>query len=221
MWWSASIDGGIALALLAIWYLSWRQWSRKRSRRIVKWVELACRRHGRVDSISWLSPSRFQVDLRLKNHAFRNPHLIVQLAPREMPLSWLWYRLRKHQETATFAANLDCPPAFNLDLRNHRWSATCFNRTAQKPDEIRKWRAERLGQIVITTRRDWQHDIVNMMDALSASRSYDFLKIVFRRESPHFSATVALGAIEPDVLAEANIFDVIRELATSSSPSPY
>ena len=219
MWWSVLIDGGIAAALLAIWYFGWRHWLRKRSRRIVSWVELACRRHGRVDTIHWLSPSRFQVDLRFRNHAFRNAHFIVQLAPREMPFSWLWYRLRKHQETATFAADLDCVPAFNLDLRNHRWAAKRVAPPALGTHKI--WRAERLGQLVITTRKDWQHDIVNMMDALVASRSYDFLKIAYRRQAPHFSATVALQAIEPDTLADANVFDVIRELATNSSPSAF
>ncbi|ABF40916.1 hypothetical protein Acid345_1915 [Candidatus Koribacter versatilis Ellin345] len=220
MLWSALTDGGIAVALLVIWYLAWRHWLRKRSRRIVNWVEVACRHHGRVDSVHWHSASRFQVDLHLGTATFRDPHLIVQMAPCEMPLSWLWYRLRKHQETATFAATLDCAPAANLELLNHRWSATCF-KPQQRSAKDREWHAQRLGQVVITTRKDWQHDIVNMMDALTASRSYDFLKIAYRREPPQFSATVALAAIQPDALAEASIFDVIRELATSSSPSPF
>ena len=135
-----------------------------------------------------------------------------------MPLSWLWYRIRRHQETATFAADLDSPPAFNLDVRNHRW---CSTASAKVPLKVKKWSAERLGPLVISTRNDWQHEIVNMMDALAASRSYDFLKIAFRKQAPHFSATVALNAMEPDALAEINVFDVIRELATSSSPSAF
>jgi hypothetical protein len=59
------------------------------------------------------------------------------------------------------------------------------------------------------------------MDALTASRSFDFLKITFRKDEPHFSATMALNAIEPDALEEISVFDVIRELATSSSPSAF
>jgi hypothetical protein len=219
MWWSALIDGGIAVVLLAIWYFGWRHWMRKRSRRILSWVELVFRPHGKIAGIHWHSPSRFQVDLRLRSGAFRHPHLVVQLAPREMPLSWLWYRLRNHQETATFSANLDCAPAFNLDLRNHRWTGTCMGPARPVVPVGHKWKAERLGQLVITTRRDWQNDIVHMMDALAASRTYEFLKIAFRRQAPHFSATLALSAMQPDALAEADIFDVIRELATSSSPS--
>ena len=221
MWWSALIDGGIAVAFLAIWYLGWRYWMRQRSRHILTWIELAFRRHGKIAGIHWHSPSRFQVDLKLRGSAFRQPHLVVQLAPREMPLSWLWYRLRKHQETATFSANLDCTPVLNLDLRNHRWTGTCIGTTKPAGTPGRKWKSERLGQLVITTRRDWQNDIVHMMDALAASRSYDFLKIAFRRHAPHFSATVALNAMQPDALAEADIFDVIRELAISSSPSAF
>lgn len=216
MWWLALIDGVIAAVLFAVWYFSWRVWLRRRSRLILSWVQMAFRRHGRVSDIQWLSASRFQVDLRLRTTAFRQAYLTVQLAPRELPISWLWYRLRKHQETATFAANLDVPPAFNLDVRNHRWCAT---EPSTVPDLTRNWQAEKLGPMVITTRKDWQHEIINMMDALAASRSYDFLKIAFRKEAPHFSATVALNAMEPDALSEINLFDVIRELATSSSPS--
>jgi hypothetical protein len=219
MWWSVLIDGGIAVGLLALWYFSWRVWLRRRSHTIIGWLQVACHRHGKVSDIEWHSPSRFQVNLRLRTTAFRQAQLIVQLAPREMPLSWLWYRLRKHQETATFAADLDTPPAFDLDVRNHRWCGTSTG-SMPTPETSKKWSAERLGPIVITTRKDWQHEIVNMMDALAASRSYDFLKIAYRKQSPHFSATVALNAMEPDALAEVSVIDVIRELATSSSSSP-
>ncbi len=218
MWWSALIDGGIALSLFALWYFSWKYWLRRRSRLILGWIQLAFRRHGKVSEIQWHSPSRFQVDLHLRTATFRQAHLVVQLAPRELPFNWLWYRLRNQQETATFAADLDSPPAFNLDVRNHRWCGTDISAAPHGP---RKWSAERLGPIVITTRRDWQHEIVNMMDALAASRSYDFLRISFRKSEPHFSATVALNAMEPDALADINVFDVIRELATSSSPSAF
>ena len=218
MWRFALIDGGIALGLFAVWYFSWRCWLRRHLRLILSWLQIAFRRHGKVAEIQWLSPSRFQVNLHPKTSAFRQAQLIVQLAPQEMPFSWLWYRIRKHQETVTFAANLDAPPAFNLDVRNHRWCGTSAADLTKLP---KKWSAERLGPMVITTRRDWRHDIVNMMDALAVSRSYDFLKIAFRKEAPHFSATVALNAMEPDALAEINVFDVIRELATHSSPSAF
>jgi hypothetical protein len=218
MWRSILIDGGIALALFAAWYFAWRYWMRRRSRVILGWVQLAFRRHGKVSDVQWLSPSRFKVDLRVRNHAFRQAQLTVQMAPRELPFSWLWYRIHKHQETVTFAADLDNPPAFNLDVRNHRWCGTAMS---TPPNLSRHWSAERLGPLVITTRKDWQHEIVNMMDALAASRTYEFLKIAFRKKAPHFSATVALTAMEPDALEESTVFDVIRELATSSSPSAF
>jgi hypothetical protein len=219
MWWSALIDGSIAVGFLVLWYFSWRYWLRKRARLIVGWVQIAFRRHGKISEIQWLSPSRFEVNLRTRASAFREAKLVVQLAPREMPFTWLWYRLRKHQETVTFAACLDTPPAFNLDVRNHRWCGT--SQPISQKMARKEWKAERLGPVVITTRRDWQHEIVNMMDALTASRSYEFLKIKFRKTEPHFSATMALNAIEPDALAEISVFDVIRELATSSSPSAF
>lgn len=218
MWRSALIDGGIAVGFLVLWYFSWRYWLRRRSQLILGWLQMAFRRHGKISEVRWLSPSRFQVHLSLRSSSFHQARLTIQLAPRELPLSWLWYRIRRHQETATFAANLDTPPPFDLDVRNHRWCATSL----PSPTQLSKnWQAQRLGAVVITTRRDWQHEIVNMMDALTASRSFDFLKIAYRKDPPHFSAVLALNAMEPDALAEINVFDVIRELATNSSTSTF
>ena len=36
-------------------------------------------------------------------------------------LEWLISRWRCQQETLTFEADLDCPPAFNLEVNNYRW----------------------------------------------------------------------------------------------------
>ena len=60
-----------------------------------------------------------------------------------------------------------------------------------------------------------------MMTALVASRDCDFHSVSFRRASPHFSATVPLESISPDSQCEAEIFEVLRELAACASASRF
>jgi hypothetical protein len=60
-----------------------------------------------------------------------------------------------------------------------------------------------------------------MMSALVAARRCDFLSVNFRRNSPHFCATVPLQSLTPQAQSEAEIFDVLSELAGGASASRF
>ena len=108
MWWSIAIDVLAGALLVAVWYYIFVQWNRRRSTRVLSWIESAFSGHGHVAGVQWLTPSRFQVKLTLANCGFKHPSIVVQLAPREMPLRWVLNYLRKTRETLTFEANLHC-----------------------------------------------------------------------------------------------------------------
>jgi hypothetical protein len=140
------------------------------------------------------------------------------MLPREMPLSWIISRLKKRHETLTFEANLLCPPGFNLEVQNQRWSGNSRKRFMKKHTVVR---LKHIGPFVISSRHDWERDITNMMQALSASRYCELLSVSFRRTAPHFSATVALAAIEVQGYAPVRIFDALRELASGASAARF
>ncbi len=212
------IDLVVAAVLVGFWYLFFTRANRRRAARIQRWIEAAFAGHGQVVGVHWTAASRFHLRLQLASNLFQRSGVTVQLLPRELPLHWLLTRFRKRRETATFEADLDCAPAFNLEVHNHRWCARTNNKLKMT---ARNSAIDHCGPFVLTTRNDWQREITTMMTALVASRDCDFLTVAFRRTTPHFSATVPLESLAPDAQAEADLFDVLRELAAGASTSRF
>jgi len=140
---------------------------------------------------------------------------MVELAPREVPLRWLLNRMRSQkQETLTFQADLDLAPSFGLEVASQRWFARSSSRLKL---ESPHWQFEQASPFLLTSRHEWLREIAGIMNSLLAARDRDFLSVAFRRNSPHFSATVPLESISPASTGAAQVFNVLRELATEAS----
>lgn len=85
----------------------------------------------------------------------------------------------------------------------------------------KRWTTSHVEPLVITSRNDWHRDITNMMNALVASRTCEFLNIRYRRQSPHFTATVPLAAIAPESQPNSGLADALRELAAGASAGRF
>ena len=212
-----AIDAPVAVALLLLWYVIFVRYNQRRAKQILRRLRGAFSSQAQIMSVRWIGTARFAVRLRVVSTLFQQATLQVQMHRREFPFLWLWARIRKRQETMTFEADLECPPAFNLEVQNHRWCG----RTKAFPRDLRRLALDQCGPFVITTRNDWQREITAMMSALVASRDCDFLSVEFRRTSPQFTAIVPLNSIAPDSLSEAQIFDVLRELASCAQVSKF
>lgn len=213
-----AIDLVAGAALLAFWYFWFLRYSRRKSAQVAQWIGAAFREHGRVAGLTWKRASCFQVQLQLTSSLFRHSCIVVQLFPRELPFNWLLCVMTKQQETLTFEADLDCPPSFNLEVHNHRW---CGRTRRKLPAHHENWTLEHTGPYVLTTRNEWQREIMNMMNGLMASRECDCLMVCFRRTSPHFSVTVPLKSLAPQNQGDLDIFNVLRELAAGASASRF
>lgn len=209
----------VATALFcAVWYYVSVRHNRRKAVRVLHWIEAALAGHGRVVGMRWIAPSRFKVPLRLTAGIFHRAWILVEFTPCEMPVNWVVSRLKHQQDLITFQADLDGPPAFSLDVNNFRWFARSSKKT---PLEGRHWTFEQPGPFVISTRMDWQKEITAAMTSLAGNSNREFLDIRFRRRSPHFSATMPLESIAPESPTRTYMFDSVRELAASSSPSLF
>jgi hypothetical protein len=207
----------VVALLVVVWYFAFVHLNRRRAGRIVRWVERTFAGHAAIVSNQWLAASRFRVRLRMSGGVFRDPSVLVQMCPRELPARWMMWRFRRRPETLTFEADLDYAPSFSLEVHNHRW----FGRTRRRlPSNKQQWTTESIGPVVLTTRNDWQREITTMMNTLVASHDCDCLAVSIRRTSPHFAATVPLDAIAPGSQAQAELFDIFRELAQGASSTP-
>lgn len=212
------VEVAAGVILVTGWYMCFVRYNRRKAAEVLDWIKVAFSGHAQILGVHWTSPSQFHVKMRLVPNVFQHSHLVVKLVPREFALSWIISRFKKQQEVATFEADLDVPPGFNLEVHNQRWCGRSRRGAKIDPEHST---VENIGPFVLTTRRDWQREITSMMNALVASRDSDFLSVTFRRTSPHFSATVPLSRLAPQNAAGNNVFRVLRELADCSGASRF
>ena len=213
--WAVAADVLIALVLVTLWYLGFVRYNRKKAKQLLRWICTAGGREAKVGCVRWVSASCFHLQLQFPAEDFREAHMKVQLLPREMPLYWLISHVRGKQEALTFEADLNCAPAFNLEVRNFRWRRRSESCASDGTLVVRS------GPVVLTTRGDWQQDLTHMMNGLLASRDCNFERLEFRRDSPHFSATLPLKSIDLKCDGAGQLFEALRELATGASAAMF
>ena len=139
----------------------------------------------------------------------------MKFRPRPLPVQWILNRVRKQKETLTFEADLGGSPNFRLEVVRHRWCAHSHGITARKRSQ-REWEIYEPGPIVLTTRTHWKEDATSELNTLMTVRQQDVLQVRFRPESPQFSATISLDALD-DPRAAAGFLSTLRELAAGAS----
>lgn len=210
-----AIDVMAAVVLLVAWYLVFRAYNRRRGAAALDWVKNACQGKGRIVDFEWLSCSRLYARLQFPARNFENARVVMKFRPRQLPVHWILSRLHKQKETLTFEADLGGSPNLRLDVVRHRWCAHSRGVIAPKKNQ-RHWDIYEPGPIVLTTRTHWQEDSTPELNTLMAVRQQDVLQVRFRRESPQFSATIALEAVDNPKAADG-FLTTLRELASGAS----
>ena len=217
MLWDVALYVGIGLGVVVAWYVVCAQLNRRRSVRILGWIQSAFSGHGNIIGTEWLSASHLLVRLRLHECDFLHPRVHVRLIPRQWLSKWLLAEIRGEEETLTFEANLPYLPHSNLEVHNRAWRIR--KRRTRVPRKVNDCRS--IGPFVISSRYDWQHEITRMMNALVASRECEFLSVSLCRTAPHFTATVSLKAFALHASTDSSIFEVLRELAENASAARF
>ena len=203
-----------AIALFIAWYSLSLRHKRKKAKEILRWIQSSLAGRGHVVGISWTSPSRFRVPLRLTCGVFQRAWVVVELHAQQTPIQWLFSKIKGGREVLKFQADLDCPPTFSLKMQNFRW----FARSSKKSSIERPgWQFERLPTVMISTKPELQREIACTMTSLSKGESGNFLEVNFQRRSPHFSATLPLESLAPGSPARSYVLDAMRELAGSAA----
>ena len=209
------IDVIAAIVALGGWYLLFAAYNRRRGTEALRWVQSACAGKGRILDSHWLNSFRLDARLHFPSRSFENAHVTMKFRPRALPLQWILSRWHNQKETLTFEADLGGSPAFHLEVLRHRWCAHSRGITVRKRDQ-REWDVYEPGPIVLTTRTHWKEDSSPELNTLMTVRQQDVLQVRFRPESPQFSATIALDALD-DPRTAAGFLTTLRELAAGAS----
>jgi len=209
------IDVVCAIAVLAIWYLLFAAYNRRRGAEALRWVQSACAGKGRILDFRWLNSYRLHARLHFPSRSFENAYVTMRFRPRPLPIQWLLSRLHKQKETLTFEADLGGSPSVHLEVVRHRWCAHSRGVDAKKRD-LREWDVYEPGPIILTTRTHWKEDSTPELNTLMTVRQQDVLQVRFRPESPQFSATITLEALN-DPKTASGFLTTLRELAAGAS----
>ncbi|MGC1452922.1 MAG: hypothetical protein WA830_23070 [Candidatus Sulfotelmatobacter sp.] len=209
------IDVVGAFAVLGVWYFLFAAYNRRKGTEALRWVQSACAGKGRILDSRWTKSSRL-LDARLQfpSRSFENAHVTMEFRPRAWPVLWLLSYYHKQKETLTFEADLGGTPTFHLEVMRHRWCAHSRGITGRRRDE-REWEVYEPGPIILTTRTHWKQDSTPELNTLMTVRQQDVLQLRFRPESPQFSATIALDALD-DPRTAAGFLTTLRELAAGA-----
>lgn len=208
------IDAISTVAALVLWYFLFAAYNRRKGTRALRWVESACAARGRLLDSHWLNSSRLYARLQFPSRSFENAYVTMKFRPRALPVQWLLSCWRGQKETLTFEADLGGSPAFHLEVVRHHWSA--HSRGAAARGDQRVWDVYEPGPVILTTRTHWQQDPTPEINALMAVRQQDVLQVRFRPESPQFTATITLDALD-DPRRAAGFLTTLRELAAGAS----
>jgi hypothetical protein len=209
------IDAVGAAAFLALWYFLFTAYNRRKGAEALRWVESACAGKGRVLDSRWLNSFRLHARLQFPSRSFENARVTMKFRPRALPIQWLMSCWRKQKETLTFEADLGGSPAVHLEVVRHRWCAHSRGVTSRRRNE-REWDVYEPGPVILTTRTHWKQDPSAELNALMTVRQQDVLQVRFRPESPQFSATIRLDALD-DPRTAAGFLTTLRELAAGAS----
>ncbi|MGH9522686.1 MAG: hypothetical protein ACRD3E_09165 [Terriglobales bacterium] len=212
------IDVLAAIAFLLLWYLIFVRYNRRQAIAALHRMRSAFAGEAQIIAVHWADASQFCTRLRVDGGLFLQPTVRVRLQPRQQPLQWMWSRVSRRQEMMTFEADLECPPSFNLEVHNQRW---CGHTRKFPAHHLQRLTLDHCGPFVLTTRNEWQRDIMGMMNALMASRDCDLLSVTYRKNSPHFSASMPLACIASEIEGDTRIFEVLRELASCGQASRF
>ena len=206
---TAIIYSGIAIGLAIAWYTGRASYNRRRSRRVLQWIESALAGRGRVLAIQWTTPGTFRAHLQLApNACFHDAAIEV----RFRALSWLLARWRKEPDLLTFEADLDPMPTRSLELHRHRW----YGRTRRKlTDNASSWPGQHYPTLVITTEDAWDAQAAAALASFPSKGEYQVLSVVFQRSSPQFSVTVPLANLAH--ASRGQLLPAFEELASGAS----
>jgi hypothetical protein len=209
------IDVVAAVISLVAWYFLFAAYNRRRGADALRWVQSACAGKGRILESRWVNSSRLYARLQFRPRGFENAQVTMKFRPRPLPVHWAISWWRKQKETLTFEADLGGSPSFHLDVIRHRWCAHSRGVKSRRRNE-REWDVYEPGPVILTTRTHWKQDPAAELNALMTVRQQDVLQVRFRPESPQFSATIALDALD-DPRTAAGFLTTLRELAAGAS----
>jgi hypothetical protein len=185
--------GTAAAILLVLVVMLWFTWGTQRNisrgNALLRWLQSGLPLLGRRATVKWLGSSAVELGIVEPASPFTEASVVVVLEPRDVPWFWAWSRRRGRRDFLILRAQLDRPPALELEAEDESgWTGA--DRKAALDEEA--WvRAEwdRPGLRVFHAPESDPDPVRSLFDRL-AQASGGVWRLSVRREPPHLEVHV-------------------------------
>lgn len=200
--------------LLIIWYVVGWQINRRHGRRLLQWILQGLRALGDQITVSRLSTSGFQVNVRKAQAPFKRLETTILLQPREMLLLWIFNLLRGGADYLVFKGTLRASPRGEVEVIKKR--ERLARRVLKGLDERAWTRQETTGGLVIACRGKRGQQQADAISHLMEELSPRLLRLSLSKKAPHILASLSLAGL--DEQSALLLLSSLQDLAQTVAP---
>ena len=200
----------VTVAVVVVgWFAIGTQVNLHKGNKALKWLQDGLRVLGDKTSLRWLGSAAVELRIQDAKAPFRQAEVVVVLEPRDVPFTWLYYRLRGRRDLLIIRGQLRATPAFEFEaLDPNAWSA----HGVEAKLRFRNWSPLKLSApspLVAYTAGEALPASAELIDAASAAGCQP-LRFAIRRTDPNFEIHWSLA--EARKVPAQTLLEAIRRI---------
>jgi len=199
-------------AFFVLWYLLGNELMRRRARRLALWCKRATDPLGGAQTIQWLTLQSFRLEVQGPEAPFASVALVGLTESWDVPMIWLWNRLRGRRDLVLAQAALRRPPRWGLELYRPRGLLAGDARHLARREG---WDDAPEGELRLAAVGGPPRELARRLLAELGAERARLVRLAVRRRDVQLS--LALDLPDPARLDPARFCDLLRRLAREAS----
>ncbi len=191
------------------WFAAGTHFNLHKGNAALKWLQDGLKLLGEKTSLRWLGSAALELKIQNAKDPFRQAEVVILLEPRDVPFTWLYYRLRGRRDLLIVRGQLRATPAFEFEaLDPNAWSA----RGVEAKIRFRNWTPLTLpasSPLVAYTAGEALPSSAGLIEAASLTGCRP-LRLAIRRTEPNFE--IHWNLAEARKVPAQTLLEVIRRI---------
>jgi hypothetical protein len=197
----------LGAAFLA-WYFAGNELMRRRARRLALWTKRVVDPAGGRQSVRWLSQQAFRLEVEEAGSPFRSLQVTGLVESWDVPMVWLWNRLRGRRDMVLLQVCLRQPPRWGFEVYR---PGSVLAGDARHFARQEGWPEAPLDDLVVAADNDGPRRLAVELVGLLEAERWRLVRLALRRRGTHL--TLALNVPDPAALDPARLASLTRRLA--------
>lgn len=208
----------VVAAFLLGWYLVGNEIMRRRARRLALWAKRTLDPLGGQQSILWLTLHSFRLELEQPRAPLVHATITGLVESWDVPMNWLWNRLRGRRDVAMVQLTLRRPPIWGLELYR---AGSLVGGDARHRARQEGWTEGTLEGFRLAPDEGAPRDLAQQLLRALGTERERLLRIAVRRQPSHLAVTMNVpdpGRLPP-AEAERLLLELARVVARFATPT--